>query len=272
MRIISTIHFLSLDVVVGGVISGLFLAQSFKVSISPIDYLLLALVIWCIYTADHLLDALKLTHSKKIDSARHDFYRANFKKLAIVLIIGLVAIVVMLFFISYGLLLFGSALGGLVIVYFITVHLLEWKKAMHKELTISILYTIGIALPTLSKLTAWPNLNQWNLLLIFNLLAFLNLLLFSLYDYKLDKRANFPSLTQILGVKNTKRLYEMASLICLAVLLLGTFLFDLKLFWLFISMFLILQILYWFSSKRFILANYRYFADGIFLLPMLVIV
>ncbi|HEX8061295.1 MAG TPA: hypothetical protein VF473_10190, partial [Cyclobacteriaceae bacterium] len=52
-----TFNLLSLDVALGAVISAAFLGRILNVHILPQGYVLLGIIVWLIYTADHLLDA-----------------------------------------------------------------------------------------------------------------------------------------------------------------------------------------------------------------------
>ena len=54
------INILSIDVVAGAVCSALFFARLLQVSLLPYGIISLALTVWIIYTADHLLDAKRV--------------------------------------------------------------------------------------------------------------------------------------------------------------------------------------------------------------------
>src|SRR4051812_9177927 len=75
-------NLLSLDVALGAVISAAFLGRILHVNILPQGFILLGIVVWLIYTADHLLDAWSMREAAT--SERHRFHQKNFISILIV--------------------------------------------------------------------------------------------------------------------------------------------------------------------------------------------
>ena len=193
----SIINILSVDVALGAVCSALFFAKLLHVTILPYGLISLGLSVWIIYTADHLLDASKM--SIEASTARHRFHQQHFKTLSILCSIAALGTAVMICFIRKPVFV-----GGVVLVAVVGVYLLAHRFVKFpKEIFIAILYTSGVLLPsasvTLITLSQWP----WSLIIQFTLTAFLNLILFSWFDRVSDHRDGSMSFVTTMGEKNS---------------------------------------------------------------------
>ena len=79
MKLYRYLHFLSIDIVLGALASSCFAARLFGSNPGTIWWITLALTVWLLYTADHMLDAWK--HRKNIERDLHYFMMKNRKTL-----------------------------------------------------------------------------------------------------------------------------------------------------------------------------------------------
>jgi hypothetical protein len=263
-----SISFLSIDVALGAIVGSIFLSSFLNVRMSLPTILILGLTVWSIYTFDHLLDSKKIG---LITTERHLFHIKYHVQLSKILAVVLLLIGALVFFVSTRTLIFGTALGCSVLVYFLSIHFLNWKVIIHKEMIISIIYSLGIFLGPISLYEGQFTVIQILIGIVFFLIVLLNVLIFSLFDYHSDKLAKFPSLILRMGIQNSKIIIGavsiLASLLITSIFYLGHFETGI----LFLVMLLVLQLLFWFESKNVIVENYRFLGDGIFLLPLIFI-
>ena len=129
---------LSLDVAAGAVISSAFFARHLRVT--PVPWLQLAVLggaVWCIYTADHLLDARRIKTSRVAE--RYRFHQQHWWVLFgfLVATAALTAVAALLFLPGI-VLVFGAALAGFMLVYFLLHHFLP-RRYFFKEFWVSVL-------------------------------------------------------------------------------------------------------------------------------------
>jgi len=186
-RFYAFIRFSSIDILAGALSQYLFV-NHFLDSALPIHIpVILLLVIWIIYTLDHILDAgnLKENAIKK----RYIWHQKNRRILLFFVSLCIVTVVILgLLFYSRSILLFGMIVGFLVCVYLL-VHQVWTKKRNRyylKEFWIGIIYTVGIC--GLPILYTWPELlfEQWLVILGLYLLVQVNVLLYSWYEFNMD--------------------------------------------------------------------------------------
>ncbi|HNP17350.1 MAG TPA: UbiA family prenyltransferase [Fulvivirga sp.] len=234
---------------------------------SLITITILGLTVWSIYTFDHLLDSRK--GDLKISTERHLFHLKYQRQLSKFILVVLLLIGGLIFLLPTKTLVLGTALGLIVLAYFLSMYLINWKSIIHKELTIAIVYTLGVMVGPLSVFNGVFEAYLMLIIATFFVIVLLNLLIFSIFDSDADSTANFPSLIQRVGDKWSKILIVILS--ALAVLML-TSIYSLgfrKESGLLLGMLLILQVIYWFKTNGFIKENYRYLGDGVFILPIL---
>ncbi|QSE98354.1 hypothetical protein [Fulvivirga lutea] len=260
-----TISLLSIDVAVGAVISSAFIAKVFAVEVDVITYLVLGLVVWAIYTFDHLLDA-KISVSG-VQLERYKFHNEKFIPISLLLIVSLLTILGLIFFLPKNVILYGTALGLLVIIYFVSIHLLPWRVVYHKEITAALAYFMGILIGPISSLNLPLQTEHFIFLLCYFLIVLMNLIIFSGFDRTTDEINNFSSIHRVMGYRSMK--YAIAILSVL--ILLFSWLVFMNFGWIastvLCSMFVVLLGIYSFSSRPWVCKYYRIAGDGIFLLP-----
>jgi hypothetical protein len=202
-RIYRYVNILSLDVAAGAVICALFFSALFGVYLKPFGIISLGLTVWIIYTADHLLDASRVTQPASTE--RHRFHQRHFKILFSILIVAMVIDVVQLFFMRKPVIIAGILLAALVLLYFLAQRYLIYVK----ELFGALLYAGGVLLAPLSLMEKPLGSMQMVLMLAFMLTALINLLLFTWFDRVRDQQDKHQSFTTIFGEKATQTILSI---------------------------------------------------------------
>ncbi|MEX2230947.1 MAG: hypothetical protein WD824_02210 [Cyclobacteriaceae bacterium] len=256
------INILSLDVVAGAVISGLFFARILGVSLSLYTLLALALTVWIIYSLDHLRDARIIPKIASTD--RHRFHQKYFRVILIFLFIALIIDFVLIWFVPSSVLRSGLVLWFVVLFYLILQRYLKFLK----EFFVACLYTAGVLLPSLAMLAG--DLQPVHCLLMgkFFITALMNLLLFSLFDYREDRSQQQHSFVTWFGPASTR--YGILFLGLLNILSgLWIWSFNPGVALIFISMNLMLLAILLFQ-KHLVENNYfRILGDAVFFIPLL---
>lgn len=189
---------LSLDVVLGAVISSMFVASFMGVKVPPSHLSAMAIAVWLIYTADHLSDAKTVSHPAS--TVRHRFHQKYFQPIAFggvfVAVLGLYNIT----FLPFTLVLWGALISLLVSLYFILIRLLPKRVLFHKELMIALLYVAGIFLAPLHQLQFIIQTPELLLMAQYFLLALTNVLLISWYEYDTDLADGHQSFVITVGL------------------------------------------------------------------------
>ena len=209
--VLKLINHLSIDVVVGGVASYYFFCTFFQVNASVITASLLGMAIWCIYTLDHLIDARQLKDTTA--DSRHTFHHKYFTELTLLVAGVIVTALAILPKLDMATLLAGVKVAGWVVLYFISIHLLPWKRMAHKEFTIGMLYTTGILVGPLSLYQGDFKSVHYVMIAAFQLVVWYNLIAFSLRDVSHDEQHGFSSLATALGQLVTKRMLSVLEVI-----------------------------------------------------------
>jgi 4-hydroxybenzoate polyprenyltransferase len=207
LRLYRLFNLLSIDVALGSVCSALFFAKILQVHILSYGLVALGLSVWIIYTADHLLDALKI--KLPAATARHRFHQHHFKTLLVTLVIAMVINGVIILFIRHRVLVAGLYIAAIVGIYFLINRYLKFMK----EVFIAIVYTVGVLLPsisvTLQPVHAWP----WLIIASFLGTALINLILFSWFDYERDLRDGNISFVTVLGERTSRTVIVLLFLV-----------------------------------------------------------
>jgi hypothetical protein len=256
------INILSLDVVAGAMISALFFARIFDVSVSLYELLALALTVWIIYTLDHLRDARSIPKIASTD--RHRFHQKYFRVILTILLMVLLVDFALIWFVPRSVLMAGLALWLVVLIYLAFQRYLKFLK----EFFVACLYTAGVLLPSLAMLTAHLQPLHFLLMGKFFITALMNLLLFSLYDYKEDRNQQQHSFVTWFGPASTR--YGILFLGLMNILSgLWIWVFNPGVALIFISMNLMLLAILLFQ-KHLLENNYfRILGDAVFFIPLL---
>lgn len=207
MKIYRTLHFLSLDIVLGALATSFFASRLFESDPGWIWYITLALTVWLLYTGDHMLDAWR--HRKKIERELHYFMIKNRKTL--VWSMGLVATANMLLIfnlLNQELLKYALFLAGLVLLFYAMRHVFRKNRILSVpgEFFVLLLYLAGTWLGPAVAREGGFEAGQGMIALIFMGVLMMNLGIISLYDMKLDTRMGITSLGNLLGSQRTKNL------------------------------------------------------------------
>jgi 4-hydroxybenzoate polyprenyltransferase len=269
---------LSLDIVLGAVIFSYAISLYFQSPISYSALTCLAIAIWLIYTADHLLDAQKTID--KPATFRHQFHK-QFRKPLVVMAVLLLLIGAVIAYFLPRVILYNGLVGVLLTgIYFL---LLQSKSFWQKEVCVAIGYTWGICLAPVC--INWGQLALVQLLLIPQvfLLVFANLLIFSWFDMSNDKQDGHQSMVIRWGEKRA-RIGIILIIVAGVLLSLFTMVFPLHenntgaeaepmhiMEAILLLMFGILWLI--FKNHPFFRKNeaYRVIGDGIFFIPVLFI-
>lgn len=198
-KIYQRLTWLSLDVVFGAIAGMLFFERLLRVDLDWQEYALLGLAVWCIYTADHLMDARKLASGHVED--RHHFHLIYQKPLLAMLgIVGAVGLVWAILFFGFSQkLFFGAGLGMLILGIMLGVRKLASKQVRLKELSSAVFYVVGIAwLPWYQTPEIDYTWTALGLTILYMGLAYLNLIMLSSLDTESDKEAGFSSIATII--------------------------------------------------------------------------
>lgn len=255
------VNILSIDVAAGAVICSLFFAAILQAEVSVCSTAALGLTVWIIYTIDHLRDAKAIPSIASTD--RHRFHQKYFKAIVFALLFIMAVDLIVILFLPKRVLLLGSMLWAIVLVYLALQRYLKFLK----ECFVALLYTAGILLPSLSAMT--ENLQAMHLVLIgkFMITALMNLLLFSLFDYKEDRHQQQHSFVTWFGPASTRRgILSLGLLNILSGIVLWSF--DPGVALVFISMNLMLLSILLFQNHLVSSNYYRILGDAVFFIPL----
>jgi hypothetical protein len=212
LTIYRIINLLSIDVAVGAMCSALFLGRTLHVNISNISVIVLGLAVWSIYTADHLLDVIRvIKKGLPCSTLRHQFHHQHFKAVKLTWIIVGLLILPLLAFIPQQILFAGIGLAIMVAFYL----LLNSFVGFGKEFIIATSYVVGVLLP--STISSELVLTNLVILLCFFITVLFNVLVFSYFDMETDARENKQSFTRNIGVKRMHFLFAVLGIVHLGL-------------------------------------------------------
>jgi hypothetical protein len=254
---------LSLDVVAGALVCALFFARIFFVSITPYELIALGLTVWIIYTADHLRDARRIR--QQASTARHRFHQLHFDVLVVVMIGLVIMDALTLTFIPTQVLAWGVVLILSVSVYLVTHRSLKFLK----ELFISLMYSCGILLPSLSMTQVELNASHCILIVQFVVLALANLFVFSWFDRELDQQDRQHSFVTVVGERATRVIIWLLIILEVLLALINVFLGEYKMAPLLLGMMgLMLITIFVFRESLSKNDYYRLLGDAVFVVPV----
>jgi len=260
-----TFNLLSLDVALGAVISAAFFGRILHVSILPQGLALLGIIVWLIYTADHLLDAWSMRETAT--SERHRFHQENFITILVVFLAAGVVALGLMFLIRIQVIAAGMTFGVLVVVYLLVN---RWLKYF-KELTGSLLYTGGVMLPSWSLHTEPLTDYQLTIMIIFGLIVFTNMLIFARFSIEEDILNRQKSLATIMGIRSMNTLISIVCVVCFGVMIYQAIRDVTPDLVILMIMEIILVAVFAFRYFRYN-DRYRIYGDAIFLLPAVLLI
>lgn len=256
---------LSVDVALGAVVSCLFLCSTFGVSVSWQTSLCLGLVVWLIYTVDHLLDARRM--NAQATTLRHQFHSRNFRIMIWFTIAVAAASGFLVLNIEREILIVGVILATLVLIYFLFLK----KLSAAKEVFGAVLYFSGVMIPVIAK---QPNADFLAMPgTLFFLLVLINLILFSWFDLDSDKEHDHRTIATQLGERNVRLLLGVLYAVTGLYLLAG-FSSELseKLWFTFMAMYLLLLVVFLFPDWHRKGERYRVVGDFVFFVPLVYLI
>lgn len=267
LRIIQFLRLFSIDIVFGTLASLLLSANILNSDIDGITYLVLGLVVFIIYSFDHLIDGIK---SKGAGTKYSDVFFYEHRNFIILMLIVcvLISLTLIILFLPLGIIIPGLFFSLLMAVYFL-LHFSNYlivKKFFIKELWISFIYSIVIWGLAYFNSDRNPGLEEYILFLSFLIMILANVLIYSYYDYKTSDR----EVSMISGQLKKIRKLIYSSLL-LAILLLGASMFFhgeiLAVYFIMTGIALMLFISIRFDKVMSSNALYGIIADAAFLLP-----
>lgn len=258
----------SIDVAFGVWCMGQF-AKTICESDMPLAWeFLLPLSVWCIYTMDHLQDAI--TAKSKFLSTRH-FYHLKYQKTVrfILYVMVFISACVAILFLPIKLFIIGLLLSIITFFYYMYIFFYTHHK-FPKEIFVAVIYTLGIWYAPLVYAQNITFKIELSMLLHFQISVF-NLLLFSYLTLEEDKKSNFKSIAIQLGENEIKK-YMYFLIISIMILCCIIFFFDYKLGLIFMIMNLILGLIL-INKNYFMIDNrYRFVGDAIFYLGLIYLI
>jgi hypothetical protein len=237
--------------------------------ISKSSVIILGITVWLIYVLDRLLDNQK---GALIFTERHLFHQSNQRILWLCVMILTCICVGLLFFIPFSIITFGFIIALITGLYLLIVNQIPSENSFqhYKEPLTAFVYTAAVwgtaSLHHFDFATVFLGIN-------FMFIAFQNLLLFSFFELE-----NFPetnNLAKFLGKKSSK--YIIFG-IFFTITILGSFSFVIlgnsyqyKVLFIEILMSFCLILITYFQNFTLPQNRFRWLGDGIFLLPLLII-
>lgn len=273
MKFYRYIQLLSLDVVAGALCCGVMAGSWFDVILPLSWWVALPVSVWVIYTADHLVDALRLGENASSD--RHQFHVRWKMPIGFIWILGaLFCVAVVPFYIPTELLILGVGAGLITAVHFLLVWLVknEVTPWLTKELGVALVYTLGVWGGGLALAEESLTLLKLLPVIQFFFLALVNLLTFSVYEEIEDQKDGFTSWARGLGRTTTMKVIAGLLVISLVIGAMLIVYSDSGLILPIQMIYLVMgSLLTWvaFDQKRFAKnGGYRLAADGAFLIPL----
>jgi 4-hydroxybenzoate polyprenyltransferase len=206
------VNILSLDIAVGAVVGCAFFSRLFGVTLRVHAFLSLGLIVWIVYTVDHLLDAGRINKEPSTD--RHRFHSEHRTSLWIGVLLAMGIVGVEAFLVRSAVLYAGIAVASLVIIYL----LIQPSLGFMKEVAIAVLYSAGVVSAPVALLDR-PLLHVELLqVFVFFLTAYLNLVIFSWYDRFHDEADGHHSVVTRFGERVAKAIIGGTLIVILVML------------------------------------------------------
>ena len=267
-KLLKTLHYLSLDVVVGAVASSWMFWKIPDGNTLPdiLSLIILGISTWIIYILDRLLDNLKF----EPQDARHQFHFQHQYYLSITIVLLFTIALVLVFFLPNKVIYFGIGLSILLTIYFyfLKKYSQNTDYQYFKEIFTAIIYSIsvvGSAFSTKQNLGIFEYLAGINFLF----LVHQSILIFSYCEAK--TQANVKNLAEKIGEENCT--YLIMS-ICVFIALSNVFeasIFTQKVFFVETIMAICSTLIFVFRAKLAKNETYRWLGEMVFWLPILII-
>ncbi|MGW8122491.1 hypothetical protein ACV07N_07500 [Roseivirga echinicomitans] len=276
-KLLAFIQNLSLDVTAGAIISSLYVASLFGVTLENSMLIGLSVAIWLIYTIDHLFDAKK--GNQVSTNQRHAFHQKYFKLISGAAIIVFLIGVFNLYYLPWVTTKLGLILAVLVAIYIGSLHLLKLNKTWHKEFLAAIIYSFGVFVAPLSLLEQWDVFVCY-VFVVFFFIVITNLLVFPLFEYENDKNGDNQSIVTLYGKAFVRKLAAAILVINVLLIVCGMIYLNpvmtgarwLCSEYILFMMTMVLALLLMFPSFFQRNSRYRWVGDGIFFFPLIFLI
>lgn len=261
----------SLLVVLGSVSTAYYFVQYFKASVPLSFYWVLGSGVWMVYTLDHLRDGMRLKESAEF--LRHIIH-FKYRKVLIpsLFALGIFDSILVLSFFTEEMLWHGAVMGGLVLVYFLTITLV--KTEAFKEIFIAVMVCAGMVIYPGLQGNLGHHLADILVVLIFCVMNLANIVLFSYFDFEGDRQNGMHSIAQQLGRARSKGLIYRLMASAFALMTIYAFLFrhvDKISFVISVLAMLNILLLILLQEERFERKEaFRFWGDFIYLIPAVV--
>lgn len=270
-RILQLISILSLDVIAGAVTCSVFAWHIIGVETPPLFPLMFGVAVWSVYTADHLIDSLKV--KDQAVSARFLFhYRFRIPLLLTILVLSVVVTTWALLSFQMTEIYVSFILAVLVFLYFSVLFFEDHRPAfVIKEVVVGIIYTAGIWVFPMIRVEGAIPMWYFGLMISFFLLTVMVLLIYSLVDEDHDKADRQETLVTRWGAKNVRKMHLVIHLINDVILLVLLLMFpEVRPFSILLLSMHASATLFWlYAAKLQSLSWYKILGELIFIFPLL---
>jgi 4-hydroxybenzoate polyprenyltransferase len=258
-------------VVLGACINSWLISRIISLQIPVSSVIGLAICVWLIYTADHLIDAYHIKHNA--GTRRHLFHQKFFYSLTSCFIVISIFGFINIWFLPPRTLLWGGIIFLFVVAYLIFIAGLRMKLGNIKEVIVAITYAATIFMVPLSLYSGKWHPHLFIAFLQLFLIAFLNLLIFSLIDHSIDQKDDHKSLVRIIGKKMCHRVINLSLIILLASFIITFTYFQVGFIFYAEIVYLVmaLVLLFIYLKRSFLINNehYRLLGDLVFSFPIM---
>jgi hypothetical protein len=207
LGLLEVLHVLSVDVALGSLGGGVLASKVLNVEPGFAFWIILPVAVWILYNSDHLIDGMRL--KENVHTIRH-FYHYYYSKriLTIMGFLLLLMIPVIFVFLEKPIVLFGIMAGTITGAYFLVVYFFGNTKPffVQKELSVALIYTLGIWGGP-SSLMSW-NFNSGQIILVtaFFICVLIAVIIFSYYEEDTDRIDHHTTLVSRFGKHRIKQL------------------------------------------------------------------
>jgi 4-hydroxybenzoate polyprenyltransferase len=273
----SVYRWLCIDIAAGSVACAIMAARVCN-AVMPLSwYLLVPLAVWVIYLSDHVYDSRHTGYAGKIERDR--FYIRH--AIAINCLIGILllgSLFILLIRIDWQIIFFGCIMLAFTCLYMILYILnsRNWIRWYPKEIMISTIYSLGIWGLPLMKAAGSHSIQPLLTFVVFFLLVLSNTMIFSRYEHEADKEAGSFSLSIAFGRPRVVFLVNillcLSATVCIGLILPGSEWHTREVPGILSIMLLVLAAVNNFPQYFALHRRYAFTADGIFLLPFLLLI
>ncbi len=275
----SLVRIVSLDVAAAALGGGILAMRVTGASPRPAFYWLLPAGVWVAYTIDHLLDARRMGPGAR--TPRHRFHFQHYALLwAVVIPVMVICAIGGWIGLSWFGLIYAAVMCGLVIVHETIVKLAGNRASplLVKELGVALVFTAGVwGMPWLRHRMDTGNWFHWPVLVLIQylLLAIVNLIELSIYESKIDTADRQTSFVRGIGRRRARILAKLLLLVQIPLALAAvSSSFHSSVLWAeLVYLFMMTGLWMVIEMPRFAIhaERYRTICDGVFLLPLLMV-